>query len=262
MAERASAALIIAGHGSARNPEGSASTHRHAEEIRRRGLFAEVSVGFCRQPPFLRKVTAAVSASEVFVVPHLTCKGYVATSLIPREMGLDGPVTERIGPDGRQRIHLCDPVGSHPDIAGIITRRLNFVIAGNGLDAADTALLVVGHGTTRDDASARQTLSLAAELDASAAFLEIPPFIGTWPQLTASPNVVVAPFLMADGSHASEDIPLLLGLDATDPRLLRLAEDGIPAGPFDVHGRRLWYCRAVGSEPEVVEIILDRVAAS
>ena len=243
------AALVLVGHGSSRNPHGGTTTRRHAEEIRRRGLFAEVAVGYWRQEPFLGEVLATLEADEVYVVPNLTCKGHITGRVIPREMGLDGPVTER---DGR-RIHLCDPVGSHPRVAAAVARRIGAL----DLPVAETGVLVVGHGTERDDTSARQTRALAGTLGdtglaatVSVAFLEIPPLVSEWADLAPTPTVVVAPFLMAAGLHGTEDIPALLGLDT-----------GATGGPHIRRERVLWVLPPVGGEPEMLDIILDRVAS-
>ena len=243
------AALVLVGHGSSRNPHSGTTTRLHADEIRRRSLFAEVAVGYWRQEPFLDQVLATVSADEIYVVPNLTCKGHITGRVIPREMGLDGPMTER---DGR-RIYLCDPVGSHPRVAEAVSRRIGAL----DLPVAETGVLVVGHGTERDETSARQTRALADTLrDAglaatvSAVFLEIPPLVSDWVDLVATPSVVIAPFLMAAGLHGSEDIPALLGLDTAEP-----------GGPHACKERALWILPPVGGEPEMVEIILDRVAS-
>jgi sirohydrochlorin cobaltochelatase len=242
------AALVLVGHGSSRNPHGGATTRRHADEIRRRDLFSEVAVGFWRQQPFLGEVLATVKADEVYVVPNLTCKGHITARVIPREMDLSGPVTEKEG----RRIYLCDPVGSHPRVAEIVARRIGAL----ELPVAETGVLVVGHGTTKDDASALQTRLLADHIGkfgiattVAPAFLEIPPLVKDWTGLLATPKVVVAPFLMAAGQHGSEDIPALLGLDTATP-----------GGPQACRGRMLWVMPPVGDDLEMAEIILDRVA--
>ena len=53
-------ALIIVGHGSTVNPDSSAPTYDHAEEIARRGVFGEVTVRFWKEEPSLRQVLHSV----------------------------------------------------------------------------------------------------------------------------------------------------------------------------------------------------------
>lgn len=262
MAE-APVALVIVGHGSAKAPDSSRPTREHAEALRRSGRFAEVHVAFWKEEPFLKDVLAQVQAPEVRIVPNLACKGYITGQVIPREMGLTGPVTERDG----KRIVLCDPVGTHPGIAEAIAAKVRGVAAAHGLDAARICLVLVGHGTARNPESAIQTQAVAERLattglaaEVRSAFLEQDPHVRDWASLTVAPDVLVMPFMISNGLHGAEDIPAFLGLDPQAPELRRLAEDGLPAGPFAVAGRRLWYLRAVGHEPAVTGIIAELAA--
>ena len=236
---RPDAALVLVGHGSSKNPDAASATLGLADSIRRRGLFAEVHAAFLRQEPLVRDVMAGLSATEAYVVPNLTCKGYVATQVLPRELGT------------ADTVRLCEPVGSHPAIADMVAARIHAM----GLPAPDTAIIVVGHGTARDDASTRQTRVLAESLlgtgvaaEAAAVFLEIPPYVGDWTSIITAPNVIVVPFLMALGLHGAEDIPSMLGIDPGK------------AGPFALEGRSLTLLPPVGSDPAVADIVLARVA--
>lgn len=264
MAESAfrTAALVLVGHGSARNPHSSQATRQHAETIRRRGLFAEVHVAFWKETPLFADVLDAVQAPDIFIVPNLACRGYITGQIIPREMGLDGPLTVQ----GDTRIRLCDPVGTHPRIAEVVAERVQAVITAHGLRAEDTCVALIGHGTTRNPESAIRTNAVANQLQAMGlgtqvrtAFLEQEPRVETWEALTQAANIVVMPFMISNGLHGAEDIPALLGLDPADSGFRKMAETGIPTGPYTIRGRRLWYCRAVGAEPVVADIIVDLV---
>lgn len=260
---RRDAALVVVGHGSGRNADSRRATLAHAEALRRRGLFAEVRAAFLKEPPRLAQVLAEIAAPVVYVVPNLAYAGYTATRVLPREGNLTGPLTERDG----KRILLCAPVGTHPLVAETMARRIGGVIADNRLAPADTCVLLVAHGSTRSGESARQTailgerlavLGVAAEI--RALFLEQEPRIADWANVTAATNLIVSPFLMADGQHGAEDVPALLGLDGADRRAFRDAGEGAAAGPFAAAGRRLWLCPAAGGDPVVAEVILQRVA--
>src|ERR1700712_5654242 len=104
---RPHSALVIVGHGSTVNPDSSAPTLDHAEEIVRRGVFGEVQCAFWKEEPSLRQGLAMVEAEEVYVVPNFTSEGYFTRTIIPRELELAGPLTVR---DGRT-IRYCEPVG-------------------------------------------------------------------------------------------------------------------------------------------------------
>ena len=140
------------------------------------------------------------------------------------------------------------------------------VTVANALDPDDTAVLVCGHGNTRNPENAEQTRRAAERVRESGTaheiglgFLEEEPFIDGWADRINAKNVVVAPYLIAGGLHGSEDIPNLLGISPDDPALGQLDDGAAAAGPFDVDGRTLWYCRPIGLDPMVVDVILSRV---
>ena len=64
------AALLLLGHGSTLNADSSAPTYQHAEEIRRRGVFAEVHVAFWKEEPNFRQALRQTRQRRVFVVPN------------------------------------------------------------------------------------------------------------------------------------------------------------------------------------------------
>ncbi len=70
------AALIIVGHGSTVNPDSSTPTHQHADEIRHRGLFAEVVCAFWKEEPSMREVFYTVESDLIFIVPNFISEGY------------------------------------------------------------------------------------------------------------------------------------------------------------------------------------------
>ncbi len=259
------AALVLVGHGSSINPHSSAPTLARADEIRNRSLFAEVHAAFWKEAPRLSEILDSIDAPEIFVAPNLACKGYITGEVIPREMGLTGPVTERDG----KRIVLCDPVGEHPRVAEAMAERARTIIETEGVAPDDACVLLIGHGTARNKQSSIRTWALADALnalnvaaEAQAAFLENAPLVKNWPEQTRAGAVIAIPFMISNGLHGAEDVPALLGIDPKDPKLAVMARDGTPAGPYDLHGRKLWYCRAIGSEPFVADLILDQVASA
>jgi sirohydrochlorin cobaltochelatase len=246
------AALVIAGHGSTRNPDSAAPTLAHAEAIRQRGIFAEVATCFWKQEPGFREVWQIVESRDIYVVPNFISEGYFTRTVIPREMGLSGQVTAR---DGRT-IKYCEPAGKHPHMTDLLVSEARS--AAPGAPPSETSLLIVGHGTGLDDNSceaARGEAGLISKTggyaEVIAAFMEEPPLVAEWDKITSQPNVVVVPFFISDGLHSRQDIPTLLGIGA----------DVIHRGPHDLRGRRLYYGAAIGTEPGFADIILDQVLA-
>src|SRR3954470_11393179 len=141
-------ALIIVGHGSTVNPDSSAPTFDHAAEIARRGIFGEVYCAFWKEEPSLRQVLHMVDADEIYIVPNFISEGYFTKTVIPRELELDGPITEREG----RTIKYCEPVGNHELMTDLLIGRAEEVGAAVRPDA--TTLFIVGHGTNLNDNSA------------------------------------------------------------------------------------------------------------
>ena len=89
--------------------------------------------------------------------------------------------------------------------------------------------------------------------------MEESPRIAECYQLARTKNLVVVPFFISDGLHVREDIPVMLG-EAKPVVEQRLAA-GQPAwrNPTEKNGRLVWYSPAVGSDPRLADVILERV---
>jgi sirohydrochlorin cobaltochelatase len=253
------AALLLLGHGSTLNATSSAPTYQHAKEIRRRGVFAEVHVAFWKEEPHFRQALRQTQRRQVYVVPNFISSGYFTEQIIPRELGLTGPVTRL----GEQDIFYCQPVGLNPEMTEALLRRAGEVVAASAEkipDPAKTAcLFICGHGTSLNDNSTK-IIRKQAELicarglyaDCQPVLMEQLPFVKDWRALTDCPDVLVVPFFISDGLHSFENIPVLLGLTHN------VKERGF-TNPHHEAGRRLWYATAIGTEPSIADVILAQV---
>jgi sirohydrochlorin cobaltochelatase len=253
------AALLLLGHGSTLNADSSAPTYQHAEELRRRGLFAEVQVGFWKEEPNFRQALRQTRAAQVYVVANFISSGYFTEQIIPRELGLTGPVT-RIG---EQQVGYCAPVGLHPAMTEALLRKAAEVVAQSGTAIADPArmacLFICGHGTSLNDNSTKIIHERVAEIRARGLFadcqgvlMEQKPFAKDWRTLTDCPDVIVVPFFISDGLHSYEDIPVLLGLTHN-------IREAAFTNPHIEGGRRLWYATAIGTAPFLADLIVAQV---
>lgn len=259
--EFARSALVIVGHGSTVNPDSSAPTHVHAQTIRERGIFAEVHSCFWKEEPSLREVYRMIESNQIYVVPNFISEGYFTQTVIPRELELDGALTER----GGRLIKYCEPVGSHPHMTEALLRRARETAP--GVPPAQTSLFIVGHGTDLNDNSARAAKDQVARIAALGEYAEVissymeeAPLIADWDKLSSQPNVVVVPFFIADGLHSYEDIPVLLGFEK-EPGIAASQAEVFRRNPYDLRGRRLFYASAVGTEPMVADVIVDQAEA-
>ena len=99
--------------------------------------------------------------------------------------------------------------------------------------------------------------------DVHAIFIEEDPRIADCYKLAAKKNIIVVPFFISDGMHTVEDIPEMLG----EPK--RNIQERTPNRPTDLaqsHRRKTArWCgipRAVGTEPHIADVILERVTRS
>jgi len=252
-------ALLLVGHGSTLNPDSSEPTHAHADLIRERGIFDEVHCCFWKEEPSMREVLASIAAREIYIVPNFISEGYFTQSVIPREFELTGPVTEKEG----YTLKYCDPVGSHPRMTEAILHTAQEIA--QGTDPAATCLMIAGHGTALNENSARAAKDQVDRINARKHFAEVlpvymeePPLVSDWEKLTTQPNVVMVPFFIADGLHSYEDIPVMLGIEQETGKAASQAEV-FRRNPYHLRGKTLFYAGAVGTDPMVVDVILDQV---
>jgi sirohydrochlorin cobaltochelatase len=254
------AALIVVGHGSTTNPDSSEPTHRHADSIRRRGLFREVACCFWKEEPNMREVYEMVDSDVIYIVPNFISEGYFCQQVLPRELRLDGPTTHRDG----KTLRYCDPVGIHPNMTRLLLQRADEVAP--HVPREQTSLVIVGHGTSLNENSTKAIQDQVALIRAGHygfaevidAYMEEAPFVKDWATLTTAPNVVVVPFFIADGLHSFQDIPVLLGMREEVGEAL--SESGVfHQNPHELQGRHIYYSGAIGTEPLMADVILDQV---
>jgi sirohydrochlorin cobaltochelatase len=123
------------------------------------------------------------------------------------------------------------------------------------VNAGQPALLIAGHGT-RDEAGARELLTLvervralAPGLEVAGGFIELstPPVAAAAADLVAASagDVVVVPLMLLAAGHAKNDIPALLAR-------LRIEHPGV----------RFRYGRDLGLHPTLLSLIDERLAAA
>jgi len=264
-------ALVIAAHGSHLNPESSRPAFDHADRIRERGSFAEVREAFWKEEPAFREVLRTVDAGEVYVVPLFVSEGYFTEQVIPRELRLEGWNPAAWDSDGTRAghatfpaadvgktVHYCGPVGTHAAMSDVIVRRAESV-TGDPDVGAGFGLAVVGHGTDRNENSAKATRYHADRIrdrgrfeEVRALFMDEEPEVDDVTEYFDAEDVVVVPLFVADGYHTREDIPEDMGLT-----------DDYRTGwetPATVDGHRVWYAGAVGTEPLLADVVVERAA--
>jgi len=265
------AALVLLGHGSTLNAESALPTYEHAENLRQRGLFAQVLTGFWKQEPSIAAVLRGAYTPRVFLVPLFISEGYFTEEVLPRELGLrtaDQTDFARVQRRGAQTLYYTRPVGTHDRMTDVLLARAREVVEQHppAPPLSQTALFIAGHGTGNNENS-RKTIERQAELIRAmgqyaavhAIFMEEEPRIEDCYRMAPCEHLVVVPFFISDGLHSYEDIPVLLGEDPAEVQRRYRAGEPTFRNPTVRHGKRVWYAASIGREPLLAEVVLERV---
>ena len=265
-------ALVLIAHGSTVNVQSSAPTRRLVEELRARQLFAEVACAFNLEQPKIDDVPKLVSAKRIFIVPVTISEGHFTEQTIPHRLGLAAAgeleyarIQQR---EGRTLIY-CHPIGTHASMTAVLLAHARAIVEQHPFPRApkpaETALFIAGHGTEKN-ANSRKAIEAQVEAirargeyaDVQPVFMEEAPFIADCFTATEAPHIVMVPFFIADGLHTVEDIPVLLGEPAA--RVKKRLAAGHPTwrNPTGRKGKLVWYTEAIGNEPGLVDVILER----
>ncbi|MDQ3136074.1 MAG: uroporphyrinogen-III C-methyltransferase [Gemmatimonadota bacterium] len=237
-------ALVLAAHGSRRDPTANALVRRLVESLRGRRLFDEVAAAFHQGEPGFGAVLDELAAEEVTVVPFLTSAGHYSGTVLPEALARNRRFAD-------VRLRQSPPVGTHAGVAPLVARRVTELLREQRAARETVGLVLVGHGTKRNAESRIATEQLAETLrrrrvagEILAAFLDDDPPVDETVARLSSPTVLVVPFLIGGGAHTLDDIPRLVGL----PEGSRRGQSG---------NRLLLIDDAVGTYPGLEEIVVD-----
>ena len=253
MTEKRTRGLLLVAHGSSTDAETGEPARHQARVIADLGVFDEVRAAFWKEEPALRDGLTVVKSDEVFVVPFFISSGYYTEELVPREMEIKKGINRR----GDRRIFYTEPVGTHPRMTDVLLHQAETELSKSGVDPAGVSLFIVGHGTEMNknsSAAVHQQVAGIRQLgkfaEVQPAFMEEEPTHKTILSCAKSDKVLIIPFFISDGPHSRQDIPADIGLT-------RRGEDW--ENPVSIGGKMVWYTRSVGSDPRMVDVILERV---
>ncbi len=240
-------ALVIVGHGSHLNEDSSLPVYEHAARIREMGVFDEVAECFWKEEPSMRHVLDTVESEEVSVVPAFISEGYFTQQVIPRELGITGPLTHT----GGKTVRYAGPLGTYEGMADVILERVDDLMRGKELAPGRTALVLLGHGTDLNKSSGGVVYLNAERIRGrglydlvEVGFLDQDPEIGEVVENVDAENVVLIPVFIAEGWHTRETIPEDLGLTGEVTRR--------------PDGKKIFYGAPVGTHPSMADLIVAR----
>lgn len=227
--------MILCAHG---GEAGCSATEQHARRLQETGRFESVVACCLHGMPNLAMAFVRARAPSIAVVPMLMADGYTCRTVLPAAVA-------EVAPDNSS-VRVTVPLGTSPGVGDIIARRALLACLDNGWQPAQTALVVVGHGTERDARSSGTVKATATRLHdggafgmVRAGFLEQPPLIADVLKELGERDCVVAGYFAEAGNHAQQDLP----------RQIRSVR---PAAA---------YLGPIGTDPEITDLILDLVAA-
>jgi len=238
-------ALVIVGHGSHLNEDSSLPVYEHAGRIRQTGEFDEVVECFWKEEPSMRHVLDTVESEDVYIVPAFISEGYFTQQVIPRELGLEGPVTRK----GEKTVHYAGPLGTFEGMANVILERTDDLTRGRVVSGR-TALVLLGHGTDLNKNSGGVIYLNAGRIRergiydlVEVGFLDQEPEIGAVVESVEAENAILIPVFIAEGWHTRETIPEDLGL----------------TGEVTVRDEKtIYYGAPVGTHPSMANVIAAR----
>ena len=245
-------ALVIVGHGSHLNEDSSLPVYEHAARIRERfgDEYDEVVECFWKEEPSMRHVLDTVEAEEVSVVPAFISEGYFTQQVIPRELGLTGPVTRKNG----KTIRYAGPLGTYRGMADVILERVEDLLRDKEVPPGRRALVLLGHGTDLNKNSGGVIYLNAGRIRerglydrVDVGFLDQAPEIGEVVEHVEAENVVLIPVFIAEGWHTRETIPEDLGLTG------EVTVKTTPTGT-----KTIFYGAPVGTHPSMAPLIAAR----
>jgi sirohydrochlorin cobaltochelatase len=238
-------ALVIVGHGSHLNEDSSLPVYQHAQHIREIGGFDEVVECFWKEEPSMRHVLDTVESDEVYVVPAFISEGYFTQQVVPRELGLEGPVTRK----GSKTVRYAGPLGTFEGMPEVILERTRDLMRGKEVSGR-TALVLLGHGTDLNKSSGGVIYLNAGRIRergiydlVEVGFLDQEPEIGEVVANVEAENVILIPVFIAEGWHTRETIPEDLGLTGG----VTVRED-----------KTIFYGAPVGTHPSMANLIVAR----
>ncbi len=230
-----SQSVILCAHG---GEAGCTAAEQHAQRLQETGRFDRVVACCLHGMPNLAMGFVRARSPSIAIVPMLMADGYMCRTVLPAAVA-------EVAPDDLS-VRITPPLGASPGVGDIIARRALLACLDKGWQPAQSALVVVGHGTERDARSGETVKTTATRLQdggafglVRAGFLEQPPLVADVLAELGARNCVVSGYFADAGGHAQQDLPA---------QIRAVCPGAAYLGP-------------IGVDPEITDVILDLLAS-
>ena len=217
--------LILAAHGSLAAEDSNQPLFELAKRIESYAKFDRVTPAFLIGQPAMTNVldqyadAGAQSVGDVVIVPVMTSQGYYLKKLPSK-------FAENLAAN-RFRVFMSPVVGMHRSIPDRFADRIRYLLNHHQLNADQTTVVVIGHGTRRNSRSGESTFKLTESLRSDfhqagqgglkfeTGFLDQDPEAEFVANNISTANTLIMPFLVSRGPHTTEDVPNAFGLPAS-----------------------------------------------
>jgi sirohydrochlorin cobaltochelatase len=204
-AGRRSFGLLLAAHGERRTDADNAGMARLARSLADKGVVAETGFGFIKGWPTVVDAIATLLSQDVVVYPLFLSDGYFTRVALPR---LVEQAKQR---NATRTISILPPLGLEPALADVIADEAAAAAHSRANLPAETAIVLLAHGSKEDQASRMATEWLAGRLrqrqcfcDTQIALLEEAPSLADAIEGMSGPIIVVGLFA-GEGMHGVDD---------------------------------------------------------
>jgi sirohydrochlorin ferrochelatase len=198
--------LLLAAHGERRTDADNAGMARLARSLADKSGAAEIGFGFIKGSPTVDDAIGTLSSSDIVVYPLFLSDGYFTRVALPRL------VEQAKRQDATRTISILPPLGLEPALADVIADEAAAAAHSRANLPAETSIVLLAHGSKKDQASRMATERLADRLrqrqcfydDTRIALLEEAPSLADAIEGMSGPIVVVGLFA-GEGMHGVDD---------------------------------------------------------
>lgn len=224
--------VLLIGHGSSSHASAAGCLSKHAETLRRRGIFSDVQHATLNGGPSPEDVLNKIGdVGRILILPYFMTDGYLSQLA----------TTSRLGVHAQDpRIVVCPPIGLSTGLVSLAANVAEETRESNDWRENQWDVLLVAHGSSKDPASRRGAEKVVQSLvgqtsavDIQTCFIEETPYVQDVAKTLKRSTAVIGLFA-APGGHALDDVPAAL--------------EGVQ---MPVH-----YSGAIGDDPRMADVMM------